>query len=315
MKGENLLRTIKLNLLLILALMIAAALPLTALAAASPFPEILPLPDGFSPEGIAVGKGASFYSGSLIDGAIYRGDVRTGAGAILAPGSEGRVAVGMKFDGRRGYLFVAGGPTGQAYVFDGSSGDLIAQYDLAPGFINDVIVTSQAAYFTNSSVAEFYSLPLSSHGTLPDQADVQTIPLSGDWEQVDGFNANGIAATPNGEDLIIVNSAVGAVYKVDPSSGEAVLIDLGGGDVSSGDGLVLTGSTLFVVRNFLNQIVVVELAPDLESGEIVDIITNPNFDIPTTAALFGNALYVVNARFSTPPGPDVPYWVVRVPLN
>src|SRR5664279_1068714 len=47
------------------------------------FPQIISLPNGFQPEGISAGRGTSFYVGSLVDGAIYRGDVRTGAGSVL----------------------------------------------------------------------------------------------------------------------------------------------------------------------------------------------------------------------------------------
>ena len=66
------------------------------------------------------------------------------------------------------------------------------------------------------------------------------------------------------------------------------------------------------MRNRLNQIAVVELAPDLSSGDVVGTITDPSFDVPTTIAAFGNALYVVNARFTTPPTPDTTYNIVRV---
>ena len=221
----------------------------------------------------------------------------------------------MAFDKRSNNLFVAGGPGGVAYVFDGNTGAELAVYNLGAGFINDVIVTREAAHSTNSAFAEFYSLPLGPGGSLPAQADVQTIPLSGDWMQVDGFNANGIEAAPNGKDLIIVNSSTGGLYKVNKQSGYAALIDLGGDAVFSGDGLVRRGSSLFVVQNFLNQIAEVELSNDLASGEIVRILTNPNFDVPTTAAAFGNALYTVNARFTTPPTPTTTYDAVRVPLN
>jgi hypothetical protein len=44
----------------------------------------------------------------------------------------------------------------------------------------------------------------------------------------------------------------------------------------------------------------------------VETITNSAFRVPTTAAAFGNALYAVNARFGTNPGPDVEYEIVRV---
>ncbi len=305
----------KLTPLFILILVIALVVPITVLASGQPYPDIIPLPDGFRPEGIAVGKGHTFYTGSLANGAIYRGDLRTGDGGILVAGQEERLAVGMNFDERSSNLFVAGGTSGEAYVYNGSTGEELALYTLGTGFINDVIVTRQAAYFTNSFAGEFYRLPLGPRGALPAQADVQTIPLSGDWVQDSGFNANGIEASANGKNLIIVNSGRGELYKVDPLSGHAVLIDLGGADVVTGDGLVRRGASLFVVQNRLNQIAEIALAPDWGSGEVVELLTHPSFDVPTTAATFGNALYAVNARFGTPPEPNTSYDAVRVPLN
>ncbi len=300
----------------LLVILAVLAIPVTALAAGNTFPEVIPLPTGFFPEGIAVGKGHTFYTGSLIDGAIFRGDLRTGEGDILVPGVQGRVSVGMSFDERSGSLFVAGGPSGEAFVFDGYTGAEKAVYSLGAGFINDVIITRQAAYFTNSFAGEFYRLPLGPGGALPDQADVATIALSGDWVQAGGFNANGIEATDNGKKLVIVNSTSGELYRVDPMSGHADLIDLGGDFVFAGDGLVFKGSTLYVVQNQFNQIAEVDLDSKLASGDVVRTLTSPNFDIPTTAAVFGNALYAVNARFNQVPDPGTAdYDAVRVPIN
>jgi hypothetical protein len=93
------------------------------------------------------------------------------------------------------------------------------------------------------------------------------------------------------------------------------LIDLGGASLTAGDGLALQGRTLYVVRNQLNQIAVVNLAPDLASGSVTRTITSPDFRVPTTVAVFGNSLYAVNARFGTPPTPDTDYDVVRVARN
>ena len=45
-------------------------------------------------------------------------------------------------------------------------------------------------------------------------------------------------ATDDGKTLIIVNMASGELYTVDPQSGEAAQIDLGGVLVQGGDGLV-----------------------------------------------------------------------------
>jgi sugar lactone lactonase YvrE len=130
---------------------------------------------------------------------------------------------------------------------------------------------------------------------------------------VPGFNANGIEATPDGRWLIVVNSTSGVLYRIDPVTGEATRIDLAGQTVQAGDGLLLDGGTLYVVRNQLNQIAVVELSPDLASGRVTGAITSPHFRIPTTVTEFGHALYAVNARFGMPPGPGETYEVVGVP--
>jgi sugar lactone lactonase YvrE len=282
--------------------------------AAATFPDVIALPNGWLPEGIVTGHGPVIYSGSRANGAIYAADLRTGEGEILVPGQTGRVAVGLSFDKRSNYIFAAGGATGKAYVYDADTGDLVREYTLtAPGtFVNDVIVTRRAAYFTESARAVYYRVPLGPGGRLSAASAVETIALTGEYEQVPGFNSNGIEATPNGKHLIIVNSSSGLLYRVEPLSGEATVIDLGGASVSMGDGLLLHGRTLYVVRNRINQIAVVKLAHDLSSGTLVETITQPNFDVPTTIAEFRNALYVVNARFNTPPTPSTTYDIVRV---
>ena len=288
-----------------------------AAAPAKAFPDVIPLPNGFQPEGIASGTGTTFYVGSIPTGAIYRGDLRTGEGEVLVPAQEGRAAVGLKYDERTGLLVVAGGPTGYAYVYDGKTGANVTEIQLTtlPSFINDVALTRDAAYFTNSSQPEFYRVSIAKDNGQPELV-TEAIPLSGDYQFVpNAFNANGIVATPNGKSLIIVNSADGALYKVDPNTGNAIRIDLGGATVPNGDGILLQGKTLYVVQNRLNQIAVVRLNSDFTEGTIVQTITSPLFRVPTTIARFGNALYAVNARFGTPPTPDTEYEVVRVPRN
>ena len=297
-------------------LVVALSLLTMSSAAAASFPDVIPLPDGFQPEGIAVGKGSTFYVGSISTGAVYRGDLRTGEGDILVPAQEGRAAIGLKYDDRTGYLFVAGGPTGYAYIYNGETGANVGdpiQLTTDQSFINDVVITKDAAYFTNSSQPILYKVPLENNGELSTPFTSVAIPLSGDYQQVPGFNANGIEATPDGKTLIIVNSTLGALYQVEPETGIATEIALEGGNVQSGDGILLQGKTLYVVQNFLNQIAVVRLSPDLGSGTIVETITNENFRIPTTIAKFGNSLYAVNARFDAPGTPTTDYDVVRVP--
>lgn len=301
---------------LLTILLVALSLTMIGGTSAAPFPEVIPLPDGFRPEGIASGNGTTFYVGSIPTGAVFRGDLRTGEGEVLVPAQTGRSAIGLKFDARTRLLFVAGGPTGNAYVYNAETGDTVAEIPLEtlPSFINDVAVTRDAAYFTNSSQPFVYKVPLENNGELPETPEVVALPLGGDFEFTEGeFNANGIAATRNGKWLIIVNSFEGALYRVDPETGVATRIDLGTGAVQNGDGILLQGKILYVVQNFLNQIAVVELDSDFSAGEIVETITSPLFRIPTTVARFGSTLCVVNARFDTMPTPDTEYEVVCAP--
>jgi sugar lactone lactonase YvrE len=183
-----------------------------------------------------------------------------------------------------------------------------------PSFINDVVITNAAAYFTNSLQPILYRVPLLEKGEFPDTPMVEEIPLGGDYQFTPGaFNANGIAASPNGARLIIVNSTEGALYNVDPATGVAIRIDLGTGAVPNGDGILLRGRTLYVVQNRLNQVAMNRMNSDLTAGTITRLVTSPLFRVPTTIAGFGKTLYVVNARFGTPPTPDTDYDVVRVP--
>lgn len=274
------------------------------------FPKIINLPDEFQPEGIAIGRGTSFYVGSLANGSIYKGDLYNGMGSILVPPESDRLIAGLYVDKFRNILFAAGTLSGQALAFDGESGNILAVYQLAtefPTLINDVVVKREAAYFTDSFQPFFYRVPLGFLGALPDQSLVERIPLGGDFVQVPGsfvFNSNGIEASSNGRWLLIINSNRGEIYRVNPRTGNAVKVDLGDDTLSFGDGLCLQGRTLYVVRNRLNQIAVIKLAPDFTSGSIVRTITDTEFALPTTVARFGPWLYAVNSQ--------TPYTIVRV---
>lgn len=295
-----------------LALLVTGLLTVTLVgpAAAGPFPDVIHLPTGWQAEGIATGPGSTVYSGSLATGAIWKGDLRTGSGGVLvARSAPGRVAVGLKYS--RGLLFVAGGPTGQAYVYDAGTGAEVTVRQLTTNpatFVNDVTVTTDAAWFTDSSRAVLYRLPLV--GGRP-AGDAREVPLGGDWIQVpDAFNANGIDATPSGHTLVVVNSTTGALYTVDPQTGDASRIATDA-DLTFGDGILLRGRDLTVVRNQLNEVVTLRLSPDLTTATLEATTTDPDFHVPTTAAAFGNTLYVVNAHFDQS-GPDVPYEIVKV---
>jgi len=272
--------------------------------------ERLELPTGFLPEGIATGRGPFAYLGSRADGDIYRANLVTGTGEVIAQG-PGTPSVGLKLD-RRGRLFVAGGPAGDARVIDVRTGALLASYRLTTGtsFVNDVVLTKDAAWFTDSQQAVLYRLPLGRAGALP--AAAETVPLSGAWEQVEGLNANGIATTPDRTALLVVNSTTGLLFRVDPATGTATQVDLGGASLTSGDGLLVNGRTLYAVRNQLNEVAVIHLDRAGTAGTLAGTLTSDGFDVPTTIARFGAWLYLPNARFTSPQEPTTEFWVTRI---
>lgn len=279
------------------------------------FPTTLRLPDGWLPEGIAIGDAPFAYFGSRADGSIYQANLVTGAGRVISQGpGAGFPSVGLKID-QHNRLFVAGGNAGTGRVVDAGSGKLLADYTFttAPSFINDVVLTPQGPYFTNSMEAALYHLPLGAGGGLPAQSQVQRIPLGGDWVQMPGFNANGIDRTPDGAGLLVVQSGTGLLFRVDPGSGVAEQVNLGGFLLVNGDGLLLQGHTLFAVLNRLNTVAVLAMTSDGRSGSLVDELTDPRFDVPTTVAAFGDRLYLPNARFTTPQLPTTTFTAVAIP--
>jgi sugar lactone lactonase YvrE len=286
--------------LLLLAMVAAVAMP----AAATQTPRVIVLPGATSAEGIAAGRGATFYAGDLFAGDIFRGNIRRGTAELFIDAPAGRMAVGMAADLRHDLLFVAGGFTGQAYVYDLGTGASVASYDLGDpetSIINDVTVTKAGAWFTDSFQARLYFVPVSRAG-VPGPS--RTLALSGPAADTSGeFNLNGIQATANGKTLIVAHSTNGQLYTVDPRTGASATI--AGVSVPQVDGIVLEGRRLWAVQN-TNQVTRIRLGRHLTSGVVEKVITSPLFQVPTTAALFGRRLAVVNAKFDTgiPPTAD-----------
>jgi hypothetical protein len=281
--------------ILVLALLVPAA------PAGSGAQSSIPLPPEFRPEGIASGKGDSFYVGSIPLGAVYRGSYRTGEGAVLVPPHAGRNHTGLKVDTRFDRLFVAGGNTRAIYVYDSRTGEDVAAFPLPDaGFVNDVVLTRNAAYFTDSLVPQLYRVGIGRDGEL---TPPERIPYSGDLQFVEGFNVNGIDTAPGGRSLIVVQSNLGKLFRVNARSGDTREIDLDQ-PMTNGDGILRRGHTLYVVQNRLNRVAAVKLDGRLRSGTVRGFLTDPRLDVPTTIAPFKDFIYAVNARFDRPDDDD-----------
>jgi hypothetical protein len=303
-----------------ISLLAIGALGATA-AAAPPFPDSVTLTSeatadtGFRAEGV-VARGTTAYAGSLATGTIVEIDLRTGEVQTLVESADGP-AVGLELDGD--VLYVAGGPSGQVRAYDIDTGDELTVVSIdGAGFVNDLAVTSDAVYATDSTSDVLYRLPLDEDGV---PGDAEALTLTGDFELASGFNANGIV-TVDDDRLVIAQSAdpvdgVGsALYLVtidgDTAVTERIELD---GDVSNADGLLLRGRTLYVVENQQNSIAVVQLASDLTSGTVVDRLTDDDTAVPTTATFALGALYAVNANFGAADPTAVDYDVIRIDLR
>lgn len=309
---------------LTLALTMFGTDPAAASADSSNFPREISLPDGFQPEGIETGRGTSFYAGSLVDGSIYRGDLRSGQGRVLVPGADGGTAFGIELD-RYNRLFVAGGFGGGARVYDAETGAELAAYEFAgagSSLIHDVVVTSRAAYFTDSSEPLLHMVPIDRRGRLGSQEEVQAIPLSGDVVyQAEGpgcdaapeLNLTGIETTPGGHRLIAGQLNTGLLFSIDPATGVTETLDVGGEILECANGMVRRGTTLYVAQPPSHQVAVIGLGRGRESATLEREITGPSLDYPTAAAIFGRFLYTANARFEVEPTPETEYRVIRLP--
>src|SRR5262245_3721426 len=254
----------------------------------------------YSPEGIAV-SGNTFYAGSTQTGEVIKGNLMTGAyqssfggNAWVAPtpaqpsnqhrnilgllvDSQNRLwavgTYGMACGGNNQPACPAGLPTpitnyGAVFVFDATSGAQLAQYTLtnaATKGINDIIITGNAAYISNTNGDQVvFRIPLGPGGALPPgdvppdrpavgaaNPAVTTIPTPG-FTGADGIDVlpngsliiNSVTGTSNG-DMIVVNPNTGTVTPVtvtaEPGRVAKALL--------SGDGVALDGNMLYYPEN------------------------------------------------------------------
>jgi hypothetical protein len=303
------------RLIVVLAAVLATASVIAAVAVAGKGPERIALPDGFRPEGIAAGKHKTVYTGSIPTGRVLAVDTRTGALDEVVPARPDHAAIGLKYDFHADRLFVSGGPTGKAFVYDEDTGDELKAFQLTPGadtFINDVVLTRRNAYFTDSRQPVIYAVK-------KDLSGVRSIPLTG-FPLTPGNNLNGIEAARarhGRQVLLAIQTSEGVLWRINPRNGSHTAVDLHGAELVNGDGLLFVSRhVLLVVQNRDNQIAVVKLNRNYRSGRVVKTITHPDFDVPTTVAEQDGSLFLPNARFGTVPPPDTAdtadYWITRV---
>ena len=258
------------------------------------------LPAATGTEGVARLNGSTFFAGDLLTGDIFRGKINKGPAAKFIDAPDGRFAAGMKADNSDELLFVAGGPTGAGYIYNTRTGGPVSSYQFqtppTPTFINDVALSKEGAWFTDSANALLYFVPVVDG--VP-SSTFTTLTLSGPAADLSGeFNNNGIQAVRGGAMLIVAHAGNGVLNLVDAVTGASTTI--AGVSVPNVDGILIKGGReLFAVQNNDNLISVWKLTCDFLSGKQRKTITSPLFQSPTTVARFGSRLAVANAKFDT----------------
>lgn len=292
-------------------LALASAVLLLAVAApASAATKVIVLPGAKSAEGITAAGGGSYYTGDLVAGTIFREDLRRGTAERFIEAPPGGKAAGVDFDRRHDLLFVAGADGGKAYVYDVRTKAKVADYtfgDPQTSYVNDVVVTPQGAWFTDSYHPQLFFVPVVA-GRL---GTPRTLPLSGPGAggSPGDFFMNDIIATPSGDTLLVAATTPGKVYKIDPRTG--ISSELAGVNAPSVVSLVLEGDRLWAVQ-LDDRITRWCLGDGLSHGTAAGTITDPLFDQPVSAIKVGNQLAVVNSHIFSGLPPTSPTYEVLV---
>jgi sugar lactone lactonase YvrE len=277
------------------------------------------------PEGIAYDPARGVvYTGSALTGALVRIDVKTRqsepvtpAGALVPAGSTTFPAVlGMKLDAAN-RLWVAGGRTGRMFLIDAANGRVLKQFEVpspAGSLVNDVALVGTTGYFTDTRTPTLWRVEARGDqiGELEPWLRFDGTPLQYD----SSANLNGIAATPDGRSLIVVQMGKGLLFRIDVASKTVAPIDTAGADLTGADGLVLDGRTLYVVRQPAAEIATVALSEDLTKGTVTSRFKDTQLAWPATAAKVGDRLLVVNTQFNTrtKKTETLPFTILSVPL-
>ncbi|WP_285619816.1 hypothetical protein [Kineosporia sp. NBRC 101677] len=276
------------------------------------------LPDGFRPEGVASGPERTFYAGSLADGRIWTGSLKTGESRQLTAGVPGRSVRGLEWDPRSGLLWAAAqdGTTGIVLAVDTASGAIKHRIEI-PGavFLNDLTVEPNAVWVTDSRVDRLTRIALRD-ATGARTGQINYIPLKGQWPTTpaDRNGANGIETLWDGS-LLLNNSTAGGLWRVNYDTGVAQQLTVRRGPgITGGDGLVRKGHTLFVVRgNSQNAVEQLKLHHSRKQGWRATwrkTLTSPQLDVPSTAMYVHHTLWAVNARFGVQNPQTASYHIV-----
>jgi len=269
-----------------IVLALAGLLSLAAPAAAQGPPSI-DLPPGVQAEA-ATAHGKYVYFGDFYGGAVWRINPRGGEPEPIVEGQEGRAAMGIAFKGDR--MVVAGGLTGDVYVYDRNTGEELATYDLGGALVNDVTILGNTAYATDTFKDVFYAIPLGNRRAQPRTIELDGVPFRAGTAEQPRVNADGIV-TIRGR-LLLNHYDTGRLFTVNPRTGKARRVAIGE-TLPTADGMVVRGNMLYVTQNS-GAFSRIRLSRNLRSGRILATDKGDAYQNPVDVARSHGAFWVLN---------------------
>lgn len=251
------------------------------------------------------------FVGDLNNGNVWVGSLDGQPFTLFANASQvGRSnALGLATDESRRKLFIVSNAQGRVDIVNLDNGGHIASVSL-PGAVglNDVTVAPDGtAYVTDMGRPQIFRIGAgATTGELwVDYSGSGAVATAGH-----SLHGNGIVA--DASTVLVAYMETGELIRFERSTGNVARVQHNGGGITGRDGLVRCGNTLLGVDNTSfaggqNTVWVSRLSADRQTSTASGTVNANNLSIPSTAALLGDQLIIVNAQFGV--ARQTPFWL------
>lgn len=262
--------------------------------------------DAYYPEGVALDDSGALYVGSLTSGEITRAEPCGEVSTFVA--ASGAASVGLLVDGDTLWacesdLSFASAPALVGYDLETGAERERHPFPAAGSFCNDLTIDGAGDLLVTDSTG---------HAIYRLGAELEVFADDPIFEVDPGqFGLNGIAAV--GSDVYVTNFAGNALYRIRGGAVTEIQLDRA---IAAPDGLeLLDDGDLLVVEGNAGKLS--RIAIDGDGGRVTEVAAG--FDVPSTAAVDGGDLWVVQSQLDhllgvDPAPPTTPFTVVRAAL-
>ena len=265
------------------------------------------------PEGVTLRPGTDqFFVTSTTDGTVFTGTLGSAKTKVfLAPGKNGR---GLANGHPRHPRPAGRGREHQQQHLRVRPAERQARpplLDRLGGLVNDVTFTPNGDLYATDSQRGLLFRVRAKALAKPKSALQPIQPFVEFGDTPIGLYSNGLV--PAGKRYLLVDGTFsGALARVDLKTIAVRQVDLHGDALPVADGLARDGQTLYAV-NSTNRVTQLKLSKNWLSARVQHQITSPRFKFPTTVAIAGKRLLVVNGQLSQRGrNPSLPFTVSAV---